>query len=414
MKRFGMVLAAVVAGVLGWAVPAGAAPPSQYTAGSAVKLDVLGEWAHPDDDTSIIGPCGVWHQRYGVRCGIIQVTRGEGGGNAVGSELGPALGLRRENEDRVAHYRSGTFDLFFLDKVDFFYNQSAPLTQDIWGREDTLRRIVRIIRMTQPEIYIGFTPTLNAGHGNHQQSGRFIWEGVLAAADPAMFPEQLTGPHALSTWQVRKVFSGGQTQGTGGTTTAANCTTGFTPTNLDNVAGVWTGYESPYKWPAGNVQGRPAGTAKTWAQVAAEGTSAYPTQSRVMSKATANPGCSRFGMTDSTVPFQPNVNPDGSANAAAGQDEAILYGATIRDPGGLPLGTQRVPHVLGLPQRAGHAVHGDAARALGRGQPAARHGRAQRPDRLDRRQRVQADRGHLATRARPRSTSPSPRPRTPR
>ena len=170
----------------------------------------MGEWAHPDDDTSIIGPCGVWHERYDVRCGIIMVTRGEGGGNATGTEIGPELGLRRENEDRVAHYRSGTIDIFNIDSVDFFYNTSAPLTQFFWGNE-TLRRITRIIRMTQPDIYIGFTPSLNAGHGNHQQAGRYIWEGVKAAADPTMFPEQLTGPNALSTWQVKKVFSGGST-----------------------------------------------------------------------------------------------------------------------------------------------------------------------------------------------------------
>ena len=122
------------------------------------------------------------------------VTRGEGGGNAVGTEIGPALGLRRENEDRVAHYRSGTVDIFNLDRVDFFYNTNAPLTQFFWGQDETLRRVTRIIRMTQPEIYIGFTPTLNAGHGNHQQAGRYIWEGLKAAADPNMFPEQLEGP----------------------------------------------------------------------------------------------------------------------------------------------------------------------------------------------------------------------------
>jgi LmbE family N-acetylglucosaminyl deacetylase len=334
VKRFGVVLAALAAVAIGWAPAARAA---QYTAPSAVKINVMGEWAHPDDDTSIIGPCGVWHQRYGVRCGIIQVTRGEGGGNAVGSEIGTALGLRRENEDRVAHYRSGTFDLFYLDKVDFFYNQSAPLTQYFWNHDDALRRIVRIIRTTQPDIYIGFTPTLAAGHGNHQQSGRFIWEGMQAAADPNMFPDQLTGPHALSTWQVKKVFSGGATAGTGGTTTAPDCTTGFTPTGLDNVAGVWTGYDSPYAWPAGNLQGKSG--QKSWAQVASEGQSAYPTQSRVMFMGTANPGCSRFGMTDNFVPFQPNVNPDGSSNPAAGRDDAILYGAVKQDPGGLPLGT---------------------------------------------------------------------------
>jgi hypothetical protein len=336
VKRFGVIVMALVIVALGTAGSALAAP---YRADKAVKVNVMGEWAHPDDDTSIIGPCGVWHQRYGVKCGIIMVTRGEGGGNAVAQEIGPALGLRRENEDRVAHYRSGTIDVFNLDRVDFFYNQSAPLTQFFWNNDETLRRITRIIRMTQPDIYVGFTPSLAAGHGNHQQAGRYIWEGMKAAADPTMFPEQLTGPNALSTWQVKKVFSGGSTAGAGGTPDAADCTTGFVPVSLDDVAGVWTGYDSPYTWPAGNVQGKPAGSPKTWAQVTAEGRVAYPTQSRVMYKGAASPGCSRFGMTGSFVPFQPNVNPDGSGNAAAGTDDAILYGATIRDPGGLPLGT---------------------------------------------------------------------------
>src|SRR3954452_9927527 len=90
-------------------------------------------------------------------------------------------------------------------------------------------------------------------------------------------------------------------------------------------------------WPALNVQGKTG--PKSWAQVATEGTSAYPTQSRVMSMATAAPACSRFGMTNNFVPFQPNVNPDGTANANAGKDDAILYGATVADKGGLPLGT---------------------------------------------------------------------------
>ena len=346
----------------------------RYVADPATKINVMGEWAHPDDDTSIIGPCGVWHDRYGVKCGVIMVTRGEGGGNAVGTEIGPALGLRRENEDRVAHYRSGTIDIFNLDRVDFFYNQSAPLTQKFWDHDETLRRITRVIRETQPDVYVGFTPTLAAGHGNHQQAGRFIWEGVLAAADPTMFPEQLKGPNALSTWQVKKVFSGGSTLGTGGTTTSADCTTGFVPdaTNNDTVAGVWTGYPSPYAWPAGNLQGQPAGTPKIWQQVADEGRSAYPTQSRVMYKGVSNPGCPRFGMTEAFVPFQPNVGADGAANPLAGKDDAILYGAVVQDPGGLPLGTtqkitfSRFYNVAGVPFTATvHLRSGGAALAAG-------------------------------------------------
>ena len=331
MKRFVGFVVLVVLAVL--PLPAHAQQARAYVADARTKIDVMGEWAHPDDDTSIIGPCGVWHQLYGVKCGVIMVTRGEGGGNATGPELGPDLGLRRENEDRVAHYRSGTVDIFNLDRIDFFYNQSAPLTQYFWDEQETLRRVTRVIRETQPEIYIGFTPTLAAGHGNHQQAGRLIWEGVLAAADPARFPEQLKGPHALSTWQVKKVFSGGSTAGAGGTTASANCTTGFTPTGLDTVAGVWTGYNSPYTWPAGNSQGQPAGTPKIWQQVADEGRAAYPTQSRVMYKGTSAPACPRFGMTESFVPFQPNSSP------LAGRDDAILFGAKKPDPGGLPLGT---------------------------------------------------------------------------
>ncbi|MFL6035163.1 MAG: PIG-L family deacetylase [Gaiellaceae bacterium] len=342
MRRFGLVLTALVFAAVVAAASGSTAQSTSYSVDNPIKINVMGEWAHPDDDTSIIGPCGVWHQQFGIKCGIIMITRGEGGGNAVGTEIGPALGLRRENEDRSAHYRSGTTDIFNIDKVDFFFNQSAPETQFFWGHDDTLRRVTRIIRMTQPDVYIGFTPTLGAGHGNHQQAGRFIWEGMLAAANAAMFPDQLTGPDALGTWQVKKIFSGGSTAGTGGTTTAADCTTGFVPTpgtNLDTVVGAWTGYNSPYLWPAGNIQGKPAGTPKIWAQVASEGSSAYPTQSRVMFQGSANPGCSRFGQTMAFVPFQPNTNPDGTANPLAGKDNAILYGATDQDPGGLPLGT---------------------------------------------------------------------------
>ena len=141
MKRFGLVLAVRSRPPpRSPPHPGSTAPPTTNSIDNPVKINVMGEWAHPDDDTSIIGPCGVWHQQFGVRCGIIMITRGEGGGNAVGTEIGPALGLRRENEDRSAHYRSGTVDIFNLDRVDFFFNQSAPETQFFWGHDETLGR----------------------------------------------------------------------------------------------------------------------------------------------------------------------------------------------------------------------------------------------------------------------------------
>jgi len=121
---------------------------------------------------------------------------------------------------------------------------------------------VRLLYLWQIRSAPFFDLRMGDGEAYHQWAGRMIWEGMNAAANASFFPDQLTGEHPLNTWQVKKIFSGGSTAGTGGTTASADCTTGFTPaaTNNDTVAGVWTGYESPYAWPPGNVQGRPAGS----------------------------------------------------------------------------------------------------------------------------------------------------------
>jgi LmbE family N-acetylglucosaminyl deacetylase len=253
VKRLGLSLMASVLLILGLAVPAATQPASRGSASAVndgssardpVKINVMGVWAHPDDDTSIIGPCGVWNQLYDIRCGIIMHTRGEGGSNSVGDESGPDLGLRRENEDRASHFRSGTVDIFNTDLVDFYYNTSAALTEFFWGHERTLERTVRIIRETRPDVMVGFSPA-GSGHGKHHYYGRMIWEAIAAAADPTMFPEQLAD--GLEPWLVKKTTSGGSTQGSGGQN-APHCTTGFTPaqSNPFTVHGVWTGHESPY------------------------------------------------------------------------------------------------------------------------------------------------------------------------
>ncbi len=126
------------------------------------------------------------------------------------------------------------------------------------------------------------------------------------------------------------------TAGTGGTTVAPDCTTGFIPaaTNLDTVAGVWLGYDSPYLWPTGNIQGQPAGSREDVGAGRVGGPLRLPdAEPHDVPGRPRDPGCSRFGMTDSFVPFQPNLNPDGTANPIAGQDDAILYGATIAGSG---------------------------------------------------------------------------------
>lgn len=347
MKPLRMLTAGIAAVALGVPTLAAAdsAPPG-LTVGSpaisttseASKIDVMALWSHPDDDASFTTPCGVWGDRYDIKCGIIMVTRGEGGSNSVGNEAGPDLGLRRENEDRTSHVRTGTVDIFNIDKVDFYYNTSAPLTGRAWDGEDTLRRIVRVIRETRPSVMIGWPPNFDYGHGNHQYSGRLVWEAVAAAADPTRFPEQFEGVGAVKPWQVKKVIQqtgwGFAYDGEGGRE-APDCNVGYQP-KADNpftMVGTWSGYPSPYKWVEGNTAGIPAGTPKTWAQVGREGGRSHPTQARVMQQDEWKPQCLRFAVLDSVVPMQPN------GTTAGDKDDALFQGAVVPDAGGFPLET---------------------------------------------------------------------------
>ncbi|MHA7861681.1 PIG-L family deacetylase [Tessaracoccus sp. Y36] len=340
MRRKLLALVGALAVGFGLQVPAWAqdvelavGEPSVTTEVNPNKIDVLGIWAHPDDDAGFTTPCGVWTDRYDVKCGVVMLTRGEGGSNSVGDEAGPDLGLRRENEDRTSFYRSGVYDIYNIDAVDFWYNTSAALTEDVWGSERIQRQVVHVIRQTQPEILMGWAPS-PAGHGHHQYSGRVNWEAVQMAADPNAFPEQLTGPDAVEPWQVKVVTSGAATNGTGGQL-AAECNAGFVPAdnNQFTVVGTWTGFESPYTWLEGNVQGMEPGTPMTWAQVGREGNRAHPTQARTKHTGVFEPFCQRYGIAQSLVPFQPN------GTAANARDDAILFGTLVADPGGMPLGS---------------------------------------------------------------------------
>ena len=112
-------------------------------AAGAQGLDVLFVGAHPDDEAGGMSTYGAWGEEQGVRTGVLIATRGEGGGNAVGPEEGPALGLLREGEERSAVGRAGVRRVFNLDKLDFYYTVSAPLTQQVWDERETLARVVR-------------------------------------------------------------------------------------------------------------------------------------------------------------------------------------------------------------------------------------------------------------------------------
>lgn len=329
-KRLAVPLA-LAAGLLGPAPPAHAAqsgPPPYGTAsygavsyGSASpkgRLDVLFIGAHPDDESGDLSTFGQWNQRLHLRTGVLTITRGEGGGNAVGTEEGPALGLLREGEERRAVGKAGITDIDYLDKVDFYYTVSDPLTREVWGHDATLAKVVRLVRETRPKVIVTMTPSPIPGrHGNHQEAGRLAVEAYYAAADPHAYPGQITEEH-LRPWRVARLLHQEHlVQGPAG----PSCESAFTPADPSaDVYGVWAGRASK--------QG------PTWAAIEAAASREYASQGWANNPGPpADPdkiGCDYFTQVDSRVPFT-RANHDPLAAL-----EGALYPAT----GGLPLGTE--------------------------------------------------------------------------
>src|SRR5260221_14163564 len=90
----------ILAGLLFILVLYGPAPAAQTPQPGAevLKTNLLFVGAHPDDETG----CAATLARYAVGKGLavagVYCTRGEGGGNMVGTQSGRALGLLRAVE----------------------------------------------------------------------------------------------------------------------------------------------------------------------------------------------------------------------------------------------------------------------------------------------------------------------------
>ncbi|WP_174535492.1 sugar-binding protein [Micromonospora chalcea] len=287
-----------------------------------VDLDIMFIGAHPDDEAGQLGMLGYWNEYHGMKAGVITTTRGEGGGNATGLEEGPELGILREAEERKAVGWAGVEHIYNLDALDFWYTASAPLTEEVWGHQETLSRIVRVLRTTKPEVILTMNPSATQGnHGNHQKAAMLAVEAFYAAADPKAFPEQIK-KEGLQPWRVSRIF---QTGGSGTTgTNGPACETTFTPAEASNVIfGTWQGYESA------RHDGNRWNTVQTWARreyvSQGWGNSSFPTTNP------DNIGCNRLTLIDTRTPY-----PDPNVGAGTG----ALQGATLRAPGGLPLGTE--------------------------------------------------------------------------
>jgi len=180
----------------------GAVALGEAVAGLDVTGRVLLIGAHPDDeDTQLL----TWLARgRQVETAYLSLTRGDGGQNLIGNELGPLLGMIR-TEELLAARRVDGGRQYFTRAYDFGFSKTAEETYTHWVKDSILRDVVTVVRAFRPQIIVAvFSGTPRDGHGHHQVSGILAREAFDAAGDTVRFPRIAT--RGLGAWVPAKFY----------------------------------------------------------------------------------------------------------------------------------------------------------------------------------------------------------------
>jgi LmbE family N-acetylglucosaminyl deacetylase len=168
--------------------------------------------AHPDDeDTSLLATLA---RGWGAETAYLSLTRGDGGQNAIGSELWEGLGVVRTGELDAARRLDGA-QQFFTRAFDYGFSKTADEAFANWPREELLADVVWVIRSYRPQVIVSvWSGTPRDGHGQHQASRIIAQEAFRAAGASARVPEQ----HELGveTWVPAKLYESARGGGRGG------------------------------------------------------------------------------------------------------------------------------------------------------------------------------------------------------
>lgn len=163
------------------------------------NANVLMIGAHPDDeDTALLSYLA---RGENTRTAYLSLTRGDGGQNILGPELGETLGLIRTEELIQARKLDGA-EQFFGRAYDYGFSKTLAEAKEKWDEKTILCDTVRVIRHFRPTVVVSqFSGTSADGHGQHQFAGYISPIAVRAAEDPAQCTE------SGKPWKVAKFYS---------------------------------------------------------------------------------------------------------------------------------------------------------------------------------------------------------------
>ncbi len=152
---------------------------------------LLGLFAHPDDESRIVGGTLARYASEGVRVGLVVATRGEAGScgepplcrpeelpRVREAELREACAILGVAEPTILDYRDGT-----LPGVD---------------RHELAGHLVAAIRRLRPHVVLTFGPEGRTLHPDHVAVHHAATAAFALAADPAAYPEQDLLGHAAA------------------------------------------------------------------------------------------------------------------------------------------------------------------------------------------------------------------------
>ncbi len=165
--------------------------------------------AHPDDENTLLIAYLARGKNY--RTAYLSLTRGDGGQNVLGPDFDEKLGVARTQELLAARRLDGGRQ-FFSRAIDFGFSKDYRETLNIWGEQDVLSDVVRVIRTFRPDVVITRFSTQPGGtHGHHTASAVLALQAFKLAGDPKAFPDQLK---TLEPWQPKRILLNGRGGGT--------------------------------------------------------------------------------------------------------------------------------------------------------------------------------------------------------
>src|SRR3954467_15123746 len=105
--------------------------------------------AHPDDEDN--GLLAMLGRGQGMRTTLVTLTRGDGGQNEIGPELGQSLGVLRTEELLAVHRFDGA-EQYFTRAIDFGYSFSVEESIQKWGHDEIVGDLLGHIRTIRADV----------------------------------------------------------------------------------------------------------------------------------------------------------------------------------------------------------------------------------------------------------------------